>query len=91
MTSKSYTPSFIGFLDDSSHFFQNRKSGFSTIRILTTYTTEIQLHGPDELGILQYISEWARMTDYPGWSHVLSLHSDCKLESTSTDGCHLIC
>jgi len=68
---------------------KNRKSGFSAIRILTTYTTEMQLHGSDELGILQHISEWARTTDYPGWSHVLSLHSDLELKSASTDGRHL--
>ena len=90
-TSKSSTPSFIGCFDDSSCFFQNRKSGFSAIRILTTYTTKMQLHGHDELGILQYISEWARTTDHPGWSHVLNLHSDLELESASTDGRHLIC
>ena len=51
----------------------------------------MHLHGPDELGILQYISEWARTTDYPGWSHVLSLHSDLELESASTDGRRLVC
>ena len=50
----------------------------------------MQLHGHDELGILQYISEWARTTDHPGWSHVLNLHSDLELESASTDGRHLI-
>ena len=52
---------------------------------------KMQLHGPDELGILQYISEWERTTDYPGCSHVLSLHSDLELESASTDGRCLIC
>ena len=70
---------------------KNRKSGFHAIRILTTYTTKMHLHGPDELGILQYISEWAKTTDHPGCSHVLSLHSDLELEALSTDGRHLIC
>ena len=51
----------------------------------------MQLHGHDELGIFQYISEWARIIDHPGWSHVLNLHSDLELESASTDGRHLIC
>ena len=51
----------------------------------------MQLHGSDELGILQYISEWARTTDHSGCSHVLSLHSDLELESASTDGRHLVC
>ena len=72
-TSKSSTPSFIRCLDDFSHFFQNRKSGFSTIRILITYITKIQLLWPDELGILQYISKWARRTDYSRCSHILSM------------------
>jgi len=85
LLSKSYALSFtslgrinmqlqnIRCLDDFSHFFQNRKSEFSTIRILTTYITKMQLHGPDELGILQYISKWARRTDYSKCSHVLSM------------------
>ena len=90
-TSKSSTPSFIGCLDDFSLFFQNRKSGFCTIRILITYITEMQLHGHDELGILQYISEWAKITDHSRWSHVLSLYNDLELEVLSTDGHHLIC
>ena len=89
-TSKSFTPFFIGCPDDSSFFPQNRKSGFYTIKILTTYTTKMQLHGPDELGLLQYISEWARTTDHPGCNNVLNLHSDLELESASTDGRHLI-
>jgi len=88
--------SFIGCLDDSLLFdsllfFQNGKSGFYAIRILTTYITKMQLHGPDVLGILQYISEWARTTDHPGCSHVLDLHSDLELKSASTDGRHLTC
>ena len=58
--------------------------------MLTTYTTKLQLPGHDELGILQYISEWARTKNHPGCSHVLSLHSDLELESASTDGRHLI-
>ena len=57
--------------------------------LLTAYTTKMQLHGHDELGILQYISEWAGITNHPGCSHVLSLHSDLELESASTDGRHL--
>ena len=85
------TPSFIECLDDSSLFFQNRKSGLYTIRILTIYTTKMQLHGHDELGILQYISEWARTTNHLGCNHVLSLDSNLELESTSTDRRHLIC
>ena len=84
-------PSFIEYLDGSSLFFQNKKSGFYTIRILTIYTTKMQLHGSDKLGILQYISEWARTTNHPGCNHVLSLHSNLELKSTSTNGHHLIC
>jgi len=90
-TSKSSTPSFIRCLDDCSCFFQNRKSGFHAIRILTTYTTKMHLHGPDELGILQYISGWARTKNHPRCSHVLDLHSDLELKSASTDRRHLIC
>ena len=69
---------------------KNRKLGFYAIRILTIYTTKIYLYGPDELGILQYISKWARTTDHPRWSHVLSMHSDLELESASTDGHRLV-
>ena len=90
-TSKSSTLSFIRCLDDSSFFFQNRKSEFYTIRILTTYTTRMELHGSDKLGILQYISEWAGTTNHPRWSYVLNLHSDLELKSTNTDRYHLIC
>jgi len=91
VTSKSSTLSFIEYLDNSSHFFQNRKSGFYTIRILTTYVTKMQLHGPNKLGILQYISKWARTTNHPRCSHILSLHSDLELQSASTDERYLIC
>jgi len=69
---------------------KNRKLGFYAIRILTIYTTKMHLHEPDELGILQYISEWARTTDHSRWSHVLSFHSDLELESASIDGHHLV-
>jgi len=91
VTSKSSTLSFIEYLDNSSYFFQNRKSGFYIIRILTIYITKMQLHRPDKLSILQYISKWARTTNHPRYSYVLNLHSDLKLQSASTDECHLIC
>ena len=60
-TSKSFTLSFIEYLDNSSLFFQKMKSEFYAIRILTAYTTKIKLHVPDELGILKHISKWARI------------------------------
>ena len=72
-TSKSFTLSFIEYLDNSSLFFQKMKSEFYAIRILTAYTTKIKLHVPDELGILKHISKWARIIN-PWYSHVLSLH-----------------
>ena len=62
---------------------------FYVIRILTTYTTEIELYRPNKLEILQYISEWARTTNHPRYSHILSLHSNLELKNTSTDGCYL--
>jgi len=64
-------------------------TGFYVIRILTTYTTEIELHRPNKLEILQYISEWARTMNHPKYSHILSLHSNLELKNTSTDGCYL--
>jgi len=64
-------------------------TGFYVIRILTTYTTEIELHRPNKLEILQYISEWARTMNHPKYSHILSLHSNLELKNTSTDRCYL--
>jgi len=64
-------------------------TGFYIIRILTTYTTEIELHRPNKLEILHYISEWARTMNHPKYSHILSLYSNLELKNTSTDGCHL--
>ena len=48
-------------------------NGFYAVRTPTAYTTKMKLCAPDELGILQHISEWARTTNHPWCSHVLTL------------------
>ena len=50
------------------------------------YTTKMQLCAPDELGILQHISEWARTTNHSWCSHVLSLYDSFALKSTRISG-----
>ena len=69
-----------------SVFFQNRESGFYFTRILAAYPTKMYLCAPDELGIFQCITEWARTTNHPGCSHVLRFHNSFQLKCVSTDG-----
>ena len=72
-----------GHLDDCSVFFQNRESGFYFTRILAVYTTKMYLCAPDELGIFQRITEWARTINHPGCSHVLRFHDSFQLKCVS--------
>ena len=75
------TESFI----DCSVFFQNRESGFYFTRILAAYQ-KCTYGAPDELGIFQRITKWARTTNHPGCSHVLRFHDGFQLKCVSTDG-----
>ena len=75
-----------GHLDNSSVLFQNRESGFYFTRILAAYPTKMYLCAPDELGIFQCITKWARTTNHPGCSHVLRFHNSFQLKCVSTDG-----
>ena len=50
------------------------------------YTIKMQLCVPDELGILEHISEWARTTNHPWCSHVSSLYDSFELKKTSISG-----
>jgi len=50
------------------------------------YTTKMQLCVPDELEILEHISEWGRTTNHHWCSHVFGLYDSFKLKKTSISG-----